>query len=1064
MLSQVLGCKLEAHDDAAGSAGEDVEVVIVDVVDGAEEQPDPPRVYVSAEGDSGVEVSSPPEQGGNHHSYADTTAAGRELDDADIHQVVEGRPDLILSLNKYRGLQIIDVSDTSSPEIVGAVPFSGTPVEMYQVDDQVLVLLNDWRAYQRESDDLLLRPSYRSGVLVVDVSDVDSPRVVDQEPLGGRIMTSNLARGGDGSALYVASDYSITSLMLSDSGELQRKADHALDGPLLVIRATPEHLVTSRRVSQRGWRSEIALFDTSSPDGVMIESEPFSIDGLVSTRHGISVRGDVLRMVTSGRIGASAINHVQTYDVSDMDAVVSIDREAFGYRGDGVSAVLFDANTVFIAGRGIEGSLRAFEIADDGTIDTERIYGDIVGGSGQLAAVNQSTRLIQVKRVGSTVEVGLHDVTGLSNEASLIDRVGLGFDVSWSGVYWDERAFRVLEDVTSVPSADGTATETGVVLLPFVGFDDVERRHVTAVQVFTFSDATITSRGTMNHGSVAHRSFMTNRANAAAVNLSDAELSTFALGDLDVPEEQGRVELAPSYADITVFGAHGVRHHHRSDFCGSWSSRGQSYGKDALQIISMDGDIERAPPEAIIEIDPRSRTYRVGDSLVSISARSARAASHTGSPHSATVEVWDLSTPTLPTLVSTVFSASLGAIVSGGDSAGASADCESGALFEGFPEVEIIGDAMVVPTYEPARAVWRKDFTRDVYLQNGLSSAARGCLSIDDATLEEHYYACEYYQGSYHCSRSEWADGTKEPEVCTGGFEWCVQDDAGERTCEEVDVADVDTMERGQVQKRMRHWVEFAFRVIDVSDPNNPTISGHIATDDGKEHVGVFTHEGDLYIHYKTSVLVRGDARSYVSYWLERVDMRDPSSPVFSAPISVPGQLIAVDGDKAIAKSFDWVGSDIETSLVWLEWAGERLVPRGAPYRLEGRQVLSVLSNEEGDLYVSHRAHGGASYDAKTLSLLEASDRGWSLVSEFEIGFWASLLDVIEDRLLISVPGGMQVVNVQDNAMPRAQSFFPMDSRAPEVTLFGSELLIPAGRFGLHRHDIGGDDRTPRSE
>lgn len=84
--------------------------------------------------------------------------------------------------------------------------------------------------------------------------------------------------------------------------------------------------------------------------------------------------------------------------------------------------------------------------------------------------------------------------------------------------------------------------------------------------------------------------------------------------------------------------------------------------------------------------------------------------------------------------------------------------------------------------------------------------------------------------------------------------------------------------------------------------------------------------------------------------------------------------------------------------------------------------------------------------------------------TSLENRFWASLLDVIEDRLLISVPGGMQVVNVQDNAMPRAQSFFPMDSRAPEVTLFGSELPIPAGRFGLYRHDIKDANTIPSPE
>ena len=57
----------------------------------------------------------------------------RTVEEGDIYRVIQGDKNLILNLNSFRGLQIIDFTDVASPKILGRVQVSGTPVEMYQV-------------------------------------------------------------------------------------------------------------------------------------------------------------------------------------------------------------------------------------------------------------------------------------------------------------------------------------------------------------------------------------------------------------------------------------------------------------------------------------------------------------------------------------------------------------------------------------------------------------------------------------------------------------------------------------------------------------------------------------------------------------------------------------------------------------------------------------------------------------------------------------------------------------------------------------------------------------------
>ena len=136
---------------------------VIDIKDGPtmgksdEAQPTPPdgqSSFVSADGYNGQQTQENTESDADSSQNGSPNAApgaerdaDRTVEEGDIYRVVNGATDLIFNLNRYRGFQIIDFSDPSTPDIVGRVKLNGTPVEMYQVGDRVYVLLNDWYSY-----------------------------------------------------------------------------------------------------------------------------------------------------------------------------------------------------------------------------------------------------------------------------------------------------------------------------------------------------------------------------------------------------------------------------------------------------------------------------------------------------------------------------------------------------------------------------------------------------------------------------------------------------------------------------------------------------------------------------------------------------------------------------------------------------------------------------------------------------------------------------------------------------------------------------------------------------
>ncbi len=102
--------------------------------------------------------------------------AERAIEESDIYRL-EG--DHLFVLNRYRGLQILDVADTSAPTMVGSVPIFGYPREMYVRGRTAYIIVSDYYEYWRDSSDTLpVNGFYGSQLRIVDISDVARPVVV----------------------------------------------------------------------------------------------------------------------------------------------------------------------------------------------------------------------------------------------------------------------------------------------------------------------------------------------------------------------------------------------------------------------------------------------------------------------------------------------------------------------------------------------------------------------------------------------------------------------------------------------------------------------------------------------------------------------------------------------------------------------------------------------------------------------------------------------------------------------------------------------------------------------
>jgi hypothetical protein len=877
-------------------------------------QPEPPvgsTEFVSADGRAGQETQE--NRGANNGDEPAAEADGADQDDertveeGDIYRVLDG--DRILNLNSFRGLQIVNFQDVDQPFIEGRAAMTGYPVEMYVVDNHAYVLLNNWRGYWRSRHDT--RPEqYTGGLLVsVNIEDPTNPYIVAKERIPGYVRTSRLTRSNQGIALYAAASWYgayedefgdsvqgsftyVKSFHLTD-GTIQPKSEINLGGYVGDIQATTSALIVSRiDWNNREPRSRIALIDITDPEGTMVEGDEVEVRGYVANKYNMDLDGDVLRVVSGAAWGNFRTNHLQTYDASNFSRLIEIDHVTFG-DNENLFATLFLGEKAFCVTYRQVDPFHAFHISPEGII-TEKTEYIISGFNTYFRAIEGGDRLLGIgidDEEGRTLAVSLYD-TSLENPTPFIERKHVDADWSWGESQWDDRAFSVIENAVNVEGPNG-ARETGLVLLPYSGWDRDNDRYIAAVQIFTFSRDTLTQRGSMNHGSPVRRSFLSGET--TTTNMSEISMSFFDTSNPDEPSEHGRVELAPNYTDYWVFGDYGARLKNGRGYYW-WYRNFEELPDNSVDIVPLSEDPDLAQPVATIQVPPTAQLSRVGNLLLSIDMRPVNRDNQRRSQEFQTdIHIFDLSDPANPRTRGSLSTRRLRPNYYYYGYYGGDDDCWD-CNWWGYTQLDVreVDNALVFPRSVPERRHLGTEEYCNTYPTNRRHY---------DCWDEDGPQECTYYTGSRRCRSLN--DG---PAHCTGSLYRCTQDNEGQTECEEIEEENVATETHCYEREAYRYWRHFDLDVVDLSDPDNPTLADRVTMPMGEEGVSVRHFSGsDVYVNYKVPAALDDDIRPFVRYYTKKVDLSNPSSPQVERGINVPGEVIQTANDGAVLFTKDTV-------------------------------------------------------------------------------------------------------------------------------------------------------------
>ncbi len=996
---------------------------------------------------------------GNDGTPSDSGAnEGRTVEEGDIYRVLGGN--LILNLNSYRGLQVIDFSDVSKPEVIGRARISGFPVEMYVVGTWAVVLLNNYQGYWGNRHDVNV-DSYSGGLVVtVDIADPQNPVIRDSARVPGQILVSRLTRGGAKQALFVAAnDWSqdetmtvVRSFAVNANGQLLRRSTIDLGGYVADIQATPQALlVAGYDWTAEDYHSVVSIIDISDPDGFMVQGARVATAGIVDNKTKMDLYKGVLRVASAGGWSGSNYNHLQTWNVRDIQNPVEVDHQVFAEQ-ESLFATLFLGNKAFFVTYQRVDPFYTFYIDDQGHIEARSEF-EVSGWNDFFKPVLDDTRLVGIgmnDEAGQTMSVSLYDITDLNNPEPLVARAQVNAENSWSEARWDDRAFSVLQNAVSVKNSAG-GTETGMVLLPFSGWDSQRDTYIAAVQIFTFSDSSLTRRGIMEHGTWVRRSFQPDEGLTA--NLSEESLSLFDSTDPDSPSELGRVELAPNYMDFLVYGHYGARLKYNRDYYYWWWGSGSSLPGNQLQIVDLDDDPDTAEPVAVVELQSDAQVYKVGSLAVAVSMKWVRR-SDDEYGYDTTIQVFDLTDPRNPVQTSTMTTDRLSPYYDWwwyGPGIDECFDCGWGYYGYGTQGAKAVGQTLVFPSTKYESELVGVDHVCNTYP----ADTSDECWQNDDGST-----SCVMFTGSINCTSRD-----EGPQECTGSIKRCVTDDYKwhEWQCSDIDPDDVQTTTTCYDQERRNYWPRFSLDVLDLSDPHSPDLLARIDTPRENQAASILADGTDLYVSYSIAFDAPGDSRDYARYYFSRVDLSNPSVPVVHAGVNVPGDLIAVQdhGHTVFTRDYVWNDDKLESAVNKLH-VENGIATLLARVGFHDRMVNQVLPDGAGHLLVSHRlawyAQQAQDMDwskvLETLSVFDARGDDLQLLSQVEIDNWAWLKDAKVGRAMYQVPGGILVVNLDDASSPFAQAFFSTFGWPQSMVIEGDHMVIPAGRYGIYRFNL----------
>jgi len=204
---------------------------------------------------------------------------------------------------------------------------------------------------------------------------------------------------------------------------------------------------------------------------------------------------------------------------------------------------------------------------------------------------------------------------------------------------------------------------------------------------------------------------------------------------------------------------------------------------------------------------------------------------------------------------------------------------------------------------------------------------------------------------------------------------------------------------------------------LDLSDPEAPQICATLPLPEAHDVTCPIAVGTDVFVSYRLGDPDPGGdpPQPTASYFLRRIDLRDPSAPVASEPIALPGRLLRMGGDRrhALTLDFAWGESEATSSLCSVE-------VRGGIANLLDRMEIGVGFDYEADFeedrmaLLTMRATPDNAYSRWLTMVDSRTRRSLRYVGEMDCTSpWRRLLDVVDGKLFLLEYPGLAVYDVR---------------------------------------------------
>jgi len=458
----------------------------------------------------------------------------REVVESDIWKISGQR---LFFFNQYRGLQIINLSQPAQPVVEGTFDLPAAGEQMYVLNADYVVLL------ARDGCSWYASNGTESRVLVVKVTG-PKPTLVASLPVNGYIQESRMV----GTALYVAtgayqpapldpagawewgSQVCAFDLAQPETPVVREKLWYSGNGN--VVTATDRFLFVAMTNPQDWRQSSIQCLDISAANGTMQALSTLVPAGQVKDKFKMSLRGEILTVI-SERWGLDnrLVTLLETFSLTNPAAPVKLSNPGLELgAGEQLHATRFDGDRVYVVTFLRTDPLWVVDLSDPAK---PAIFGKLLVPGWSTYIQPLGDRLVTIGMDNSNswrVAVSLFNVHDPANP-TLVSKVSLGDNWSWSEATYDEKAFNVLP-------------EAGLILVPYqASFTNgyASKVQLIDLDLTDLGPNALTARGVIDH------QFQPRRATLygdTLLSISGQELLSLAAADRDHPVVQATVELA----------------------------------------------------------------------------------------------------------------------------------------------------------------------------------------------------------------------------------------------------------------------------------------------------------------------------------------------------------------------------------------------------------------------------------------------------------------------------------------------------------------------------------------